>query len=80
VARVRHVAHTNGNRVREFRLQMDYTQEDLAQASGVSVFTVSRIESGKNQPTRLTRRALAKALKHPEQVVFPRPEPAEVVA
>ena len=40
-----------GNRVRELRLERDLTQEELAEATGLSVEYVSKIERGLGSPS-----------------------------
>ena len=53
-----------GNRIKERREKLGMTQEDLAQASGISRATISALESGveKNTTTK-TLLAIADALK-----------------
>jgi transcriptional regulator with XRE-family HTH domain len=46
--------------LRERRLM---TQEDLAEAAGVGIATISRFETGKVKPSLRTIRALAKPLR-----------------
>ena len=37
-----------GEKIQEFRLEVNMTQKELAEASGVSLFTVQSIEKGNN--------------------------------
>jgi transcriptional regulator with XRE-family HTH domain len=54
------------HKLRTLRLERGLTQEDLAQAAGLSAGTVNRIERGPGQPVRPgTARRLAEALKVP---------------
>jgi transcriptional regulator with XRE-family HTH domain len=48
--------------LRDLRIAANLTQQDLAGLAGLSLNTVSRIESGRVQPTRGTLRLLAIAL------------------
>ncbi len=50
-----------GSRLRELRLRAGLTQQAIAQAAGLSVSTVGRLEQGGN-PTPETVTALARAL------------------
>jgi putative transcriptional regulator len=59
------------NRMREFREQMDMTQEQLAEKSGVSRVTISGLESGRMQVAKTTTLVrLADALGKPVTTVF----------
>jgi transcriptional regulator with XRE-family HTH domain len=49
-------------RLRHIREQVGYSQQDLADASGVSQHTISEIELGRRKPQGRTLRKLAKAL------------------
>lgn len=49
-------------RLRYIREQVGYSQQDLADASGVSQHTISEIELGRRKPQGRTLRKLAKAL------------------
>ena len=61
--------------LRELRTQRGWSQEDLADASGVSVRTIQRIEGGR-PPGRATARALAAALEvDPGMLTGPGAEP-----
>jgi DNA-binding XRE family transcriptional regulator len=51
-----------GGRVREFRKQAGFTQEQLAEKSGLPQSHLSRIESGEYSPNRLTLEKIARAL------------------
>lgn len=50
-------------KLREIRLSRRMTQEELAFKSGLSTFTIARLEAGKNIPRNKTIRSLAKILK-----------------
>ena len=53
----------NNNKMRAQRVLMKYTQEELASITNLSVFTISRIESGAAENLRLeTLYSIAKAL------------------
>ncbi len=51
-----------GQRVRHLRRQKDMTQEQLAEAIGISVDFMSNIERGVNAPSFETMEKLAQAL------------------
>lgn len=58
---------TVGRRIRQAREEAGLTQEELAQASGVSVRTISNLERGRaKRPYPSTLRALARALDLPD--------------
>lgn len=62
-----------GNRLREAREFQAMTQEELAQASGVKVVTISRIENNRqlSRPRLSTIRKLAEVLKvDPAYILF----------
>ena len=44
--------NTIGKRIAEARINRNITQEHLEELSGLSVSTISRIETGKYMPTR----------------------------
>lgn len=58
------------NRISEFRTQRGLTQQQLAQAVGVSRQTVISIESGKYNPSLLLAFAIAKAFACPIEELF----------
>jgi transcriptional regulator with XRE-family HTH domain len=64
-----------GQRVISLRESRGLSQEDLANAAGVSVKTVSRFENGRNEGRRGTVRALAKALAVSEADILGGPPP-----
>jgi transcriptional regulator with XRE-family HTH domain len=51
-----------GRRLRQLRRQKDLTQEQLADAAGISVDMLSNIERGVNAPSFATLEKLAKGL------------------
>jgi transcriptional regulator with XRE-family HTH domain len=51
-----------GTRLRELRLQKFLTQQELADASGISMRSVSQIERNRVEPHITTMRKLAKGL------------------
>jgi transcriptional regulator with XRE-family HTH domain len=51
-----------GRRLRQIRRQKDITQEQLAEAVGVSAESISNIERGKNAPSFETLEKLAAVL------------------
>src|SRR5215831_20013329 len=75
-----------GGRVREVRKRRGLTQRELADAAGVSVSLVSKLEQGERQDVRLeTLRKLAVALRVPTSVLAAdaargREAPADVAA
>lgn len=54
------------SKLKAIREQLNLTQEELAEKSGVSVRTIQRIEAG-TEPKGYTRRVLAAALQIPEE-------------
>jgi transcriptional regulator with XRE-family HTH domain len=63
-----------GAHLRGLRGAIGLTQERLAEASGVKVETISRIETGVNTPDLDTLSRLALALGQPIFAMFPAPE------
>lgn len=61
-----------GREVREFRRQRDMTVADLAQATGLSVGMLSKIENGVTSPSLTTLQALSAALSVPVTTFFRR--------
>lgn len=49
-------------RIKDFRAKAGLTQDELARLSGLPQSHISRLESGKHSPSRLTLEKLAKAL------------------
>ena len=67
------------NRLLEFRVERDWSQERLARKARLHWSAVSRIERGERNPGPRTRKKLAEALGVPEEVLFPQqPEEAAV--
>ena len=63
-----------GNKVREFREEKLMSRGELAQASKLSISTLSRIEQGKAYPSLTTMRKILNALGVPREkkdLVFP---------
>lgn len=56
------VVATTGDKVKQLRLEMAWTQVELANKAGVSPSTVVLIENGETKPHVSTRRKLAEAL------------------
>jgi transcriptional regulator with XRE-family HTH domain len=52
-----------GPNLREARLKLEFSQEQVAERSGVHATEVSRIEAGKRDPRVSTVERLAKAVK-----------------
>jgi len=50
-----------GSRVRELRHAKQWTQEDMAERSGLNVVQISHLEGGRNEPKLSTILRLAKA-------------------
>ncbi|MFE0461410.1 ATP-binding protein [Kitasatospora sp. NPDC058965] len=63
-----------GGMVREYRLRRGWTQEDLAEESGVSAHAISMLEAGRRKPRLSSVTALARALRLGET------EQAELIA
>jgi DNA-binding XRE family transcriptional regulator len=77
------VSDANGpNRLREYRLEAELAQDDLAQKVGVRSTTISRIERGVSQPSFPVAFALSRVLSSElDKVIaiedlFPEPERA----
>ena len=66
-----------GDRIRELRLAMGMTQEDLADRCGLFRTYMSRIETGNANPTLTMIHALAASLRVPVAVLFERDEPTK---
>jgi putative transcriptional regulator len=67
------------NRIRDFRLEKQWTQEKLAQKARVTFSTISLLERGHRNPSPLVAYRIAKALGRDLQEVFPDvPEEAAV--
>lgn len=60
--------------LRYARLLADMTQTELAELTGLTVFSISRYESGDRTPSRTVRQLLASTLNVPELVLWD-PEP-----
>ena len=58
------------NRVREFRKQLNLTQEEFAKSLGVSRQTVIAIENDKYNPTLVLAIKMARLLNKPVEMVF----------
>lgn len=52
-----------GNKVKQFRLERDLSQEKFAELAKVDFTTINRIENGKINPSIKTIEKIAKALK-----------------
>ena len=61
---------TFGTNVRNHRKSQGLTQEALAEAVGVSIETIGKIERGVSAPTFATAQLIAKALKLEATVLF----------
>lgn len=57
-------------RLRALRIEREMTQEDLAQAAGLSTVFVSNIERGINVPSFESLEGLARALDVPVKALF----------
>lgn len=51
-----------GTKINTLRIKKGYSQEELAERSGVSIRTIQRIESDQTNPSGFTLKAVAKAL------------------
>lgn len=58
------------NRIKEYRLKLDMSQGQLSRKSGVSVSTISEVETGKHTPTIEVALRLAHALQAPVEELF----------
>ncbi|MDN4185460.1 MAG: helix-turn-helix transcriptional regulator [Dehalococcoides mccartyi] len=57
--------------LREHRLDKFWSQAELAKQAGIGADTVNRLENGKQNPSFITIRKLAKALEvKPEEIEF----------
>jgi transcriptional regulator with XRE-family HTH domain len=63
-----------GRRLRQIRRQQDLTQEQLAEAAGISVVFLSNIERGVNAPSFETLEKLGEVLQTPMHELFRFPE------
>lgn len=71
----------NGDAVRALREDAWFSQEELAEISGVSAATISKIEQGRRpQPHPKTMKALAKALKVDPDILRKSPNGEERLA
>jgi len=52
-----------GKNLQKVRRQMNFTQEELAYESGISLSQIARIETGKINPTLCTLITISKTLK-----------------
>lgn len=52
-----------GDKIRVLREKRDWTQTDLAEASGLPQSHISRLEAGKHSPSNVTLKKIAKALR-----------------
>lgn len=64
-------AGSDGGRLRHARQDAGLTQEALAARAGIGTATVRRAERGEVVPLRMTRRALADALRVPVVQIWP---------
>jgi len=60
-----------GNKVKEYRLQLKLTQEQLGRRVGIHGASISNIERGDHNPSQGVRRMIADALQMPVDDVFP---------
>lgn len=58
------------NRIKEFRVKLNLTQDDLAKMAGVRRETIVFLEQGKYNPSLSLASAVSKALKKRIDVVF----------
>lgn len=58
------------NHIKEYRLKLDMSQGQLSQKSGVSVSTISEVETGKHTPTIEVALRLAHTLQAPVEELF----------
>jgi len=66
--------HRVGKRLRKIRRNLDITQEQLAEAVGVTAESISNIERGKTAPSFETMEKIAEVLKVPVRDLFDFPE------
>lgn len=62
------------NHIKEYRLKLDMSQGQLSLKSGVSVSTISEVETGKHTPTIEVALRLAHALQAPVEELFSLPD------
>lgn len=58
------------NHIKEYRIKLDMSQGQLSRKSGVSVSTISEVETGKHTPTIEVALRLAHALQAPVEELF----------
>ena len=59
-----------GEQMRRWRIEAGLSQEEVAARARLSQFTISRIETGKNEPRGDTLMKLAKVLRKPVEQLF----------
>lgn len=59
-----------GNAIRSIRKQLDITQYELAQKSGISQTSLSQIENAVKRPSNKTIQSICGVLEIPEAVVY----------
>ena len=59
-----------GNTIRSLREELNWTQADLAKATGLSQSAISRLEDGSRWPRKHTLRRICKALNLPIYELF----------
>ena len=64
------LAQALGNRIRELRIQLNISQESLANEAEIPLSQVGRIERGETNPTLLTLYLIAIALKVDLRILF----------
>jgi transcriptional regulator with XRE-family HTH domain len=82
---MRSISQCFGENVRRLRLERDYTQEEFAKETGLSISFLQNIEYGKKWATPKTIRLLANTLRVSESELFrdcsqpSHPEPKEIL-
>ena len=75
-----HAELTTGETIRMLRELKEWTQEDLAERSGITATNISLLESGKIDIGKKRAEQLAKAFKvHPAIIMFPEYEAEEIL-
>lgn len=69
------ITHTFGLRVRTFRLKKGYSQEDLAEHSGLHRTFIGRVERGETNITLINICRIARGLGVPPSVLLPEVKP-----
>lgn len=64
--------------IRDMRSKLSMTQEEFAQALGITVSTVNRWENGHSEPSKLARATISRLAERHAIVVTPMPRAANL--